>query len=35
MKIETDVDRGFWLSGSEGIDYGLATHIIASMAEMK
>jgi len=30
-----DADRDSWLSGSEAIDDGLATHIITSMAEMK
>jgi ATP-dependent Clp protease, protease subunit len=34
-KIEKDTDRDFWLSGTEAIDYGLATHIITSMAELK
>jgi ATP-dependent Clp protease, protease subunit len=34
-KIEKDTDRDFWLSGSEAIEYGLATHIITSMAEFK
>ncbi|HEX7109293.1 MAG TPA: ATP-dependent Clp protease proteolytic subunit [Aestuariivirga sp.] len=34
-KIEKDTDRDFWLSGTEAIDYGLATHMITSMAELK
>ncbi len=34
-KIEKDTDRDFWLSGTEAIDYGLATHLITSMAELK
>ena len=34
-KIEKDTDRDFWLSGAEAIDYGLATHMITSMAELK
>ena len=34
-KIEKDTDRDFWLSGTEAIDYGLATHIITSMSELK
>ena len=34
-KIEKDTDRDFWLSGREAIDYGLATHMITSMAELK
>ena len=33
--IEKDTDRDFWLSGAEAIDYGLATHMITSMAELK
>ena len=31
-KIEKDTDRDFWLSGTEAIDYGLATHMITSMS---
>ena len=34
-KITKDTDRDFWLSAQEAIDYGLATHIITSMAELK
>ena len=34
-KIEKDTDRDFWLSGTEAIDYGLATHMITSMSELK
>ena len=34
-KIEKNAERDFWLSGSEAIDYGLATHVITSMAELK
>jgi ATP-dependent Clp protease, protease subunit len=34
-KVEKDTDRDFWLSASEAIDYGLATHIITSMSELK
>jgi ATP-dependent Clp protease, protease subunit len=34
-KIEKDTDRDFWLSGAEAIDYGLATHMITSMSELK
>jgi ATP-dependent Clp protease protease subunit len=34
-KVEKDTDRDFWLSGTEAIDYGLATHMITSMAELK
>ena len=34
-KIEKDTDRDFWLSGSEAIEYGLATHMITSMSELK
>ncbi len=34
-KIEKDTDRDFWLSGAEAIDYGLATHMITSMTELK
>ena len=34
-KIEKDTDRDFWLSGREAIDYGLATHMITSMSELK
>ena len=34
-KVEKDTDRDFWLSASEAIDYGLATHMITSMAELK
>jgi ATP-dependent Clp protease protease subunit len=34
-KVEKDTDRDFWLSGREAIDYGLATHLITSMAELK
>ena len=34
-KIEKDTDRDFWLSGAEAIAYGLATHMITSMAELK
>jgi ATP-dependent Clp protease protease subunit len=34
-KVEKDTDRDFWLSGREAIEYGLATHMITSMAELK
>lgn len=34
-KVEKDTDRDFWLSGSEAIEYGLATHMITSMSELK
>ena len=34
-KVEKDTDRDFWLSASEAIEYGLATHIITSMSELK
>jgi len=34
-KVEKDTDRDFWLSGAEAIEYGLATHMITSMAELK
>lgn len=34
-KVEKDTDRDFWLSAKEAIDYGLATHMITSMSEMK
>ena len=34
-KVEKDTDRDFWLSGTEAIDYGLATHLITSMSELK
>jgi ATP-dependent Clp protease protease subunit len=34
-KVEKDTDRDFWLSGKEAIDYGLATHMITSIAELK
>jgi ATP-dependent Clp protease protease subunit len=34
-KVEKDTDRDFWLSGREAIDYGLATHMITSMSELK
>ena len=34
-KVEKDTDRDFWLSGRAAIDYGLATHMITSMAELK
>lgn len=33
-KIEQDTDRDFWLSASEAIDYGLATHIITKASEL-
>jgi ATP-dependent Clp protease, protease subunit len=34
-KVEKDTERDFWLSGKDAIDYGLATHMITSMAELK
>ena len=34
-KVEKDTDRDFWLSGAEAIEYGLATHMITSMSELK
>lgn len=34
-KVEKDTDRDFWLSAKEAIDYGLATHMITSMSEIK
>jgi len=34
-KVEKDTDRDFWLSGPEAIEYGLATHMITSMSELK
>lgn len=34
-KVEKDTDRDFWLSGREAIEYGLATHMITSMTELK
>ena len=34
-KVEKDTDRDFWLSAPEAVAYGLATHIITSMAELK
>jgi ATP-dependent Clp protease protease subunit len=34
-KVEKDTDRDFWLSGKEAIEYGLATHMITSMADLK
>ncbi|MCR9139349.1 MAG: ATP-dependent Clp protease proteolytic subunit [Alphaproteobacteria bacterium] len=33
-KIEQDTDRDFWLSASEAIEYGLATHIITKASEL-
>ena len=34
-KIEQDTDRDFWLSATEAVDYGLATHIINKASELK
>jgi ATP-dependent Clp protease protease subunit len=34
-KIERDMDRNFWLTADEAKEYGLVTHIIDSMDEVK
>jgi len=34
-RVEKDTDRDFWMSAEEAVDYGLATHIISSIAEIK
>lgn len=34
-KVEKDTDRDFWLSAKEAIEYGLATHMITAMSEIK
>ncbi len=34
-KIEEDTDRDFWLSATEAVEYGLATHIINKASELK
>lgn len=34
-KIEKDTDRDFWLSATEAVEYGLATHIINKASELK
>lgn len=34
-QIEEDTDRDFWMSAEEAVKYGLATHIINSVGEIK
>lgn len=34
-RVEEDTDRDFWMSAQEAVDYGLATHIIATVGEIK
>ncbi|MEM6683061.1 MAG: ATP-dependent Clp protease proteolytic subunit [Pseudomonadota bacterium] len=34
-KVEEDTDRDFWMSAEEAVEYGLATHIISSVSEIK
>jgi len=34
-QVEKDTDRDFWMSAEEAVKYGLATHIISSVSELK
>ncbi len=34
-KVEQDTDRNFWMTAAEARDYGVVTHIVKSVDEMK
>lgn len=34
-QVEKDTDRDFWMSAEQAVEYGLATHIISSVKDIK